>query len=188
MKKRFYESAEIITNTGNLMVNSVILYADLIANAFKNGKKLMVAGNGGSAADAQHIAGELVNKFYEERKALPCFALSTDTSILTAVSNDYSFDYVFSRQIEAFGVKGDVFLAISTSGKSKNLIHTVKKAKDLGIITLGLLGKGGGELAKLCDYNLIVPCQDTPRIQEAHQVIYHTICEMVEQEMLRYKS
>lgn len=158
--------------------------AKTIIESYNSGKKLLIAGNGGSAADAQHIAGELVNKFYKNRKALSAISLTTDTTVLTSWANDKHFDNVFERQIEAHGREGDVFLAITTSGNSKNLIHAVKKANELGMQTIGLLGNKGGEIKEFCKHTIIVPHTDTARIQEAHHVIYHTICELVEKEFL----
>ena len=141
----------------------------------------MVAGNGGSAADAQHIAAEFVSRFNFDRPGLPALALTTDTSILTAVGNDYGYDKLFRRQIEANGVGGDIFLGISTSGNSPNILQALEAARLKGIMTFGLTGKTGGKMRELCDYCLCVPSEDTPRIQEAHILIGHTLCAMVEQ-------
>jgi D-sedoheptulose 7-phosphate isomerase len=156
----------------------------IIINSYKNKGKLLVCGNGGSAADAQHMAGELVNKFFIKRSPLPCLALSTDTSILTSISNDSSFEEVFSKQVEAFGKKEDVLIGISTSGMSKNVINAVKIAKQKGIHTICLLGSGG-ILSNLCDCPIIINSQITPRIQEAHILIIHIICEIVERELFK---
>jgi D-sedoheptulose 7-phosphate isomerase len=155
----------------------------LIADAMRNGGKLLVFGNGGSAADAQHIAAELAFRMGRERRALPALALTTDTSLLTAVSNDHSFDLVFARQLQALGRKGDVALGISTSGNSANVIEAFKEAKELGITTVALLGNDGGKAANLVDVALIVPHQDTPRIQEVHITIGHIICQLIEDEL-----
>lgn len=154
---------------------------EVFLNALKNSNKILVAGNGGSASDAQHFAGELVGRFLKERRALPAIAISTNTSILTAIGNDYSFEKIFSRQVEAIGIKGDVFIAISTSGNAKNLIEAVEVAKKLSIKTIGLLGNDGGKLGKLVDIPIIVPLSKTPRIQEIHEIIIHTMCEIVEE-------
>jgi D-sedoheptulose 7-phosphate isomerase len=155
--------------------------ASLIAETFASGGKLLIFGNGGSAADAQHIAGEFVNRFLlEKRKALPAIALSTDGGILTCIANDTGFERVFARQVEAFGVRGDVCLAISTSGTSPNVVRAVEQARSQGLKTIGLLGRDGGRVARLCDLALTVPCQDTQRIQETHNLIGHIICELVE--------
>jgi len=155
----------------------------MIIEALKSGKKVLFFGNGGSAADAQHMACELVARYKKERKALPAIALSTNTSVLTAVSNDYSFDVVFSRQIEALGEKNDVAFGISTSGNSKNVIKGVEAAKAKGLKTIGLLGCDGGSIKDLVDLPIIVPARSTPRIQESHLTIEHIICELVEEEL-----
>ena len=157
--------------------------AQLIIEKMRAGGKLLIFGNGGSAADAQHIAAELAFKMGRERAALPALALTTDTSLLTAISNDRSFDFVFARQLQALGRKGDIALAISTSGNSTNVIEAVKEARTLGIATVGLLGAGGGEVAKLVELALIVPQHDTPRIQEVHIAIGHIICQLIEDEL-----
>ncbi|MFN8003386.1 MAG: SIS domain-containing protein [Acidobacteriota bacterium] len=157
--------------------------ADMIIAAMRAGGKLLLLGNGGSAADAQHIAAELAFKMGRERAALPAIALTTDTSLLTAISNDRSFDHVFSRQIQALGRQGDIVLALSTSGNSTNVIEAVKVAQTMGIKSIGLLGAGGGQLAALVDLALIVPHQDTPRIQEVHIAASHIICQLIEDEL-----
>jgi D-sedoheptulose 7-phosphate isomerase len=160
--------------------SNLIRCAELVYNAFRNSGKLMLCGNGGSAADAQHIAAEFVNRFQIERSPLPALALTTDTSILTSVANDSSFDDIFSRQIEALGARGDVLLAISTSGRSKNILSALDTAKDRGIHTVGLMGEGGGEMLRLVDLALVVESDQTPRVQEAHILAGHIICELVE--------
>jgi D-sedoheptulose 7-phosphate isomerase len=144
----------------------------------------LIAGNGGSAADAQHFAGEIVGRFKKERKGYPAIALTTDASIITSWANDYDFNTIFSRQIEALGKEGDVFLGISTSGNSKNIIEAVKKAKEMGIFCICLLGKDGGELKNLTDLSIIIPSDNTPRIQECHIMIIHIICEELEKSFL----
>jgi D-sedoheptulose 7-phosphate isomerase len=154
--------------------------ADLIADAFKGNGKLLVFGNGGSAADAQHIAGELVNRFLQDRRALPAVALTTDGGVLTCIGNDTGFENVFARQIEALGTKGDVCLAISTSGTSPNVIGACEQARKQGMVVIGLLGRDGGNAAALCDLALIVPSDDTQRIQETHNLIGHVVCELIE--------
>lgn len=159
--------------------------ADLIVKTYKNEKKVLIAGNGGSASDAQHIACELVAKFYFNRPGLCAFALSTDTSILSAVSNDYGFEHCFSRQIEANGKSGDVFIAISTSGNSKNIINAIEEAKNKGMSVIGLCGGKKCFMDDLCDINLKVPSCDTPKIQEAHIMIAHIICAMVEEKLFK---
>ena len=152
-----------------------------VEKAFSSGRKMLIAGNGGSAADAQHMAAELVHRFKRDRrKALPAIALTTNTSVLTAVANDWDYSEVFSRQVEALGAKGDVLLVLSTSGESKNLVAAVSQAKSQGIYCIGLLGRGGGRLKGMVDLAIVVPHSSTPRIQEAHQCICHIICEQVE--------
>jgi D-sedoheptulose 7-phosphate isomerase len=155
----------------------------IIINSYKNNGKLLVCGNGGSAADAQHMAGEFVNRFLVERAPLPCLALTTNTSVLTSISNDSNFDEVFSKQVEAFGEKEDILIGISTSGNSKNIIRAIEVAKKKGIYTICLLGKDGGILSNLCDCPLIINSKSTPRIQEAHILIIHIICEIVEKSL-----
>jgi len=148
--------------------------------AFKDDKKMLLCGNGGSAADAHHIAAEFVNRFIIERTPLPAIALTTDTSIITSISNDYSFDQVFSKQIKAIGKTGDILLAISTSGNSENVIRAVRTAHDMGIYTAALTGKDGGRLARIVDIPMIVKSNDTPRIQETHIMAGHMICQLVD--------
>jgi D-sedoheptulose 7-phosphate isomerase len=157
--------------------------AQMIADAFKAKRKLLVFGNGGSAADAQHIAGEMVNKFLQDRRALPAIALTTDGGVLTCIANDTGYERIFARQIEALGTDGDVCLAISTSGKSPNVTLACEQARKLGVTVIGLLGRDGGRVAALCDLALIVSSDDTQRIQETHNLIGHIICELVEAEL-----
>lgn len=161
----------------------VALAATMIIHSMRAGGKLLIFGNGGSAADAQHIAAELAFKMGRERKALPALALTTDTSLLTAISNDRSFDFIFARQIQAIGRRGDIALAISTSGNSPNVIEAVKQARQMEIKTIGLLGTGGGKVAALVDLPLIVPHNETPRIQEVHIAASHIICQLIEDEL-----
>ncbi len=155
----------------------------LIINALKNNKKILIAGNGGSASQASHIAAEFVGRYKIERRGMPCIALTTDTSILTALSNDYHYDGVFERQLEALSHPGDVFIALSTSGNSKNLIKAVEAAKKFNVHVIGLLGKSGGKLKNTSSVEIIVPSDNTPRIQEAHLMILHIICELVDKEL-----
>ena len=166
--------------------------ANIIIKAYKNGKKVLLAGNGGSAADAQHIAGELVSKFLKEREPLNAIALTTNMSVLTAIGNDYSHEYVFERQLQAYGVEGDVFIAISTSGNSKNIIRAINMAKSLKMTVIGLCGGGGkswGEpvvkcgMDEICDCLIKVPSVKTPIIQESQITIGHAICAIVENEL-----
>jgi len=156
--------------------------AQMIADSFRAGGKLLLCGNGGSSTDAQHIAGEFVNRFLDhERRALPAMALSADGGIVTCIANDTGFENVFARQVEAFAKPGDVLIAITTSGTSPNIIAAVEQARAQGIKTIGLLGRDGGRVAPLCDLALVVPNNHTPRIQEAHNLIAHIVCELVEQ-------
>ncbi len=155
----------------------------VIIKGYRNKKKLILFGNGGSAADAQHIAAELVNRFELERMALPAIALTTDTSILTSIANDYDYSKVFARQVEALTEKGDVVIGISTSGTSLSVIKGIEVARERGAKTIGLTGESGGELAEVVDLVLKVPSNDTPRIQEAHITILHIICHLVEREL-----
>jgi len=150
---------------------------------YKNEKKILIAGNGGSAADAQHFAAELVGRYGFDRPSLPALALTTDTSNLTAIGNDYGYDQVFSRQLEGMGQEGDLFIGISTSGNSENILRAFASAKAKGITTVALTGRDGGKMASVADYTLIVPSNATPRIQESHLLIEHMICDAIEKEM-----
>lgn len=156
---------------------------DLCLAALRDGRKLLFAGNGGSAADAQHWAGELVSRFYYDRPGLPAIALTTDTSILTAIGNDYGYDYVFARQVEALGQAGDVFVAISTSGRSKNVLRAIEACERKGIAVIGFTGESGGEMAGRCAVCFRVPSAETPRIQEGHEFIGHLLCALIEDGM-----
>jgi D-sedoheptulose 7-phosphate isomerase len=151
--------------------------------ALKSGKKVMFCGNGGSASDSQHLAAELIGRFKKNRAALAAISLTTDTSILSALGNDFGFETIFARQIEGLGQKGDILVGISTSGESKNVAEAVKTAKSMGIKTIGLLGSGGGSLAGMVDLAIIVPSKNTPRIQESHITIGHIICNLIEREL-----
>lgn len=163
------------------IVPSLEIAANLCINGLQNGGKILIFGNGGSAADAQHIAAELVGRYKVERKSLAAIALTTDSSAITCIANDYSYDYVFSRQLEALANPKDVAIGISTGGTSSNIVNGIKTAKDLGCKTIGFSGRGGGAFNDLCDINLVVPAEDTPRIQEMHIVIGHTICHLIDQ-------
>lgn len=155
--------------------------ARTVADAYGAGKKTLLAGNGGSAADAQHIAGEFVSRFRFDRPGLASVALTTDTSILTAIGNDYGYDELFARQVQAQGLGGDVFIGISTSGNSRNLVQALTACREKGIRTIGLTGADGGAMAGLCDISIRVPSSDTPRIQESHILIGHILCGIVEE-------
>ena len=154
--------------------------AGMITGSIKSGGKAIVFGNGGSAADSQHMAAELVGRFKKERKAIPAIALTTNTSILTALSNDYSYDITFKRQLEALGKRGDIAIGISTSGTAKNVIAAMAAAKKNGLATIALTGRDGGKLKNIADLSIVVRSKDTPRIQEAHILIIHILCELVE--------
>lgn len=156
--------------------------AEIVA-AIKNGRKVLIAGNGGSAADAQHFASEIVGRFMMERDGLPAISLCTDPSVMTCLANDYGYDNVFSRQVNAFGNTGDVFIGISTSGNSPNIINAIYAAKEKQIKTVALLGKGGGKIKEICDYALVVPSDSTPRIQEIHTFTVHILCEQIEKQI-----
>lgn len=160
--------------------SQLINCAESISKAFQNDRKLMLCGNGGSAADAQHIAAEFVNRFLLERHPLPAMALTTDTSIITSVANDYTYEEVFSKQIQALGVEGDILLAISTSGNSNNILSAIKTAKAKGLYTVGLMGGDGGNMLTFVDLPMVVESNETPRVQEIHILAGHLICELVE--------
>lgn len=162
------------------LLSSVELAAKTCIACLENGGKILLAGNGGSAADAQHIAGELVSRFAFDRDGLPAIALTTDSSILTSIGNDYGFDKLFSRQVQALGNKGDVFIGYSTSGKSANILRAFEAARTRGLLTIGLTGNQSGAMQALCDHLLAVPSNDTPKIQEGHLVLGHILCALVE--------
>lgn len=173
VKEAMLDDAELIAQVEEI--------AELIIDTYRNGGKVLLAGNGGSAADAQHIAAELVSRFTFDRPALPAMALTTDTSILTAIGNDYGFDSLFSRQLEASGRPDDVFIALSTSGNSPNIVRALQAANRIGLVAVGLTGATGGEMADLCRYCVNIPSTDTPRIQEGHITIGHILCASTEQ-------
>jgi D-sedoheptulose 7-phosphate isomerase len=157
--------------------------SELLTGSLRQGGKLMFCGNGGSAADSQHLAAELTGRLVHDRRPLAAMALSTDTSALTCIANDYAFDQVFARQVQALGRPGDSLIAISTSGNSGNVIAAVQIAREIGVKTIGLLGRDGGRLRELCDVSVIVPSSTTARIQEAHILLGHTLCGMIEQSL-----
>ncbi len=159
----------------------VLRVVDLLAAAFRHGRRVLVFGNGGSASDAQHLAAEFVGRFQKERRAVAAIALTTDTSILTAIGNDYAFDRVFARQIEALGESGDVAIGITTSGGSKNVVEAFAVAKDRGLTTVAVTGRDGGEAGRIADVHLNVPDRSTARVQEVHRTLLHVICELVEE-------
>jgi len=174
-KRRLLESETVLA--------AIETAARRCVEAYNNGAKTLLAGNGGSAADAQHIAAELVGRYGFDRPSIPSLALTTDTSNLTAIGNDYGYDSVFSRQLEGMGTRGDLFFGISTSGNSPNVINAFEAARRKGITTVALVGKGGGKMAQMADIAIIVPSDDTPRIQESHILIGHMLCDIIEKEL-----
>jgi len=176
----FKASAEIKIKFAEENCSRIEQVVEVIVRTLQEGNKILLFGNGGSAADAQHIAAELVNRYLLERRPLPAIALTTDTSVLTSISNDLSFEEVFARQIAALGKKNDIAWGITTSGRSPNIIRAFKVAKELGLITIGFTGKDGGEVAALVDYNLNIAADSTARIQETQLTLAHIICELVE--------
>ena len=181
IKKSISDSAKIIKSVTN-NTKEIQESIETINQCLKNNKKIIIFGNGGSAADAQHIVAELIGRFKLERRSLPAIALTSNSSILTALANDYSYNTIFSRQCEALVEKGDVVIGISTSGNSKNIEKGLTVSKKIGATTIGLLGSKGGRIKKYCNIPIIVNSSSTPRIQEAHRTIYHIICEEVENE------
>jgi D-sedoheptulose 7-phosphate isomerase len=180
--KKSYETKQAIYENEELL-NKIVEVSKLCVELYRGSNKTILAGNGGSAADAQHIAAELVGRYGFDRPSIPSLALTTDTSNLTAIGNDYGYDKVFSRQLEGMGQSGDIFIGISTSGNSINIINAFKSAKDKGIKTVALTGRDGGEMAKIADIALVVPSNSTPRIQESHILIGHIICDIIEKEI-----
>ena len=185
IKKSLFESANLKKQVAEELGEPIEQSINLICGSLRKDKKILLMGNGGSAADAQHIAGELIGRFKLERNSIPAIALTTDTSILTAIGNDYGFDKVFARQMESLGCEGDVVIAISTSGNSKNVIEAIKISKKNKMKSIGLLGCGGGQIKELVDLPIVVPSSNTPRIQEAHITIGHIICEELEKELFK---
>lgn len=172
---------ELLENNEKIALVKTI--AQKIAEAYKNGKKVLIAGNGGSAADAQHIVGELVSKFYFDRPALPAIALTVDTSVLTAIGNDYGYEKTFARQVQALGNEGDIFIGISTSGNSPNILEALKEADNKGLVSVGFTGNSPCKMDEICQYCIKVPSVETPKIQESHIMIGHIICALVEKEL-----
>lgn len=180
--KKSYETKISIYNN-EVLLDTIEEVAKKCVALYKTDKKTILAGNGGSAADAQHIAAELVGRYGFDRPSIPSLALTTDTSNLTAIGNDYGYDAVFSRQLEGMGQKGDIFIGISTSGNSTNIIKAFEVAKQKGITTVALVGRDGGIMAKMADYAIVVPSDATPRIQESHILIGHILCDIIEKEI-----
>ncbi len=180
--KKSYETKQDVYNNDELL-NKIEEVAKKCVALYKTDKKTILAGNGGSAADAQHIAAELVGRYGFDRPSIPSLALTTDTSALTAIGNDYGYDQVFSRQLDGMGQSGDIFIGISTSGNSQNLINAFEVAKKKNILSVALVGKDGGKMAKMADIALVIPSNSTPRIQESHILIGHIICDIIEKEI-----
>lgn len=178
--RAFEQSADVKLSFVKKNLKTIISVVELIVEAFHEGNKVMLFGNGGSAADAQHIAAEFVNRFMIERPPLPAMALTTDTSVITSIGNDYNYDQVFLKQIKALGKEGDIAWGISTSGNSPNVLKALKEAKKMGLRTIGMTGKDGGKMAKMVDYLLNVESDVTARIQETHITLSHVICELVD--------
>jgi len=181
IKNEFNEHIKASKKTIESNSKLIEIAANICIDSLKKGNKILIFGNGGSAADAQHIAAEIVGRYKVERKGLPAIALTTDTSVITAISNDYGYLHVFDRQVEALANEGDVLIGISTGGSSTNVISALKLAKELGCKAIGLSGKDGGKFNALCDVNLIAMAEDTPRIQEMHILIGHIICHLIDQ-------
>ncbi len=183
--KESIETKKLLLSTHLNIIRST---SDIIVKAFKNNHRVYLIGNGGSAADAQHIAGELIGRFKMNRRPLPAVALTTDTSVITALANDFGYDTCFTRQIEALAAPGDIVIAFSTSGNSKSILHAVQAAKNIGAVTIGFTGKDGGLLKDTVDVCLRAPSSNTPRIQECHITIGHIICSIVEKELFGSES
>ena len=183
IERIFRESIRVKEETLKTNSDKIVQAVESIRELFKHNGKILFFGNGGSAADSQHIAAEFIGRFKKERRSLPAIALTTDSSILTALGNDYGFDVIFARQIEGLGNRGDVAFGISTSGNSRNVIEGINQAKKMGLKTISLTGCGGGKLAPLTDISLIVPSTETARIQESHLCVAHAICELVEEKI-----
>jgi len=176
------ETKQLILRNQDLL-NTIEKVVEVIANAFKNGKRIYFCGNGGSAADAQHLAAEFSGRFYTDRKALPAEALHCNTSYLTAVANDYSFDVIYSRMIDGIGQPGDILVGLSTSGNSKNILNAFETARTKKMIIIGFTGSTGGKMKELSDHLINIPSTDTPRIQESHIMVGHIICQLVEEKL-----
>ena len=183
IRHEFNEHIDTSLNTLNSITNEIEIAAKICIKTLNNNGKILIMGNGGSAADAQHIAAELVGRYKAERKGLAAIALNTDTSTITSIANDYGFLHVFDRQVEALADQEDTVIGISTGGTSTNVVNALSLAKKLGCKTIGFSGKDGGDFNNLCDVNLVVNSNDTPRIQEMHILIGHTICHLIEQEL-----
>jgi D-sedoheptulose 7-phosphate isomerase len=184
IKNELKDHIDILQKTVAECSGTIDRLIELFIECFRAGHKVLLCGNGGSAADAQHVAGEFVNRFRFDRDPLPGFALSTDTSILTCIGNDSDFEFVFSRQVEALATAGDIVVGISTSGQSKNVLRAIEAARSRGATTVGVTGaKGKDSMGKVCDYCLAIPSADTPRVQEVHEFFWHVLCGAVEREL-----
>ena len=181
IKNEFNEHIKASQKTMDALINNIEKAANICIDCLKQGNKILIFGNGGSAADAQHIAAEIIGRYKTERKGLPAIALTTDSSVLTAISNDFGYSSIFERQVEALANDGDILIGISTGGSSINVINALKLAKNLQCKTIGLSGKDGGDFNALCDVNLIAIAEDTPRIQEMHILIGHIICHLIDE-------
>ncbi|MFT7266703.1 MAG: D-sedoheptulose 7-phosphate isomerase [Porticoccus sp.] len=183
IQRNFLEHAQSIEATKDALSGLISIASKVLAQSLLNGGTVFWCGNGGSASDSQHMAAELVGRFKKNRRPLRSISLNADTSILTCVANDFSYENIFSRQLEAYGRSGDILVGISTSGQSENILKALKAAKDMGITTIGLLGKGGGDALSQVDHALVVPSDTTARVQEAHILIGHILCELIEIEL-----
>ncbi|HQO38193.1 MAG TPA: D-sedoheptulose 7-phosphate isomerase [Candidatus Omnitrophota bacterium] len=181
IKDILLQSIQIKEDLLHTRIDQIIDLSNMVIDSLKKGGKVMLFGNGGSASDSQHIAAELVGRYQKDRAALPAIALTTNTSIITAIANDYGYEAVFAKQVEALGAKNDIVIGISTSGKARNVAAGIKQAKKMGIKTIVFTGGDGGEIAKMADVSLVVPSKVTARIQEAHIAVGHIICEVVEE-------
>ena len=188
IKRQLNAHIDAVNMVAGQLTEPIAECAQMLVDTLKGGHKLLIMGNGGSAADSQHFAAEMVGRFLMERKALPAIALTTDTSILTAVGNDYGFDEIFTRQVEALARPGDILIGISTSGNSLNIKRALETGQRIGVKTIGLLGRDGGEIGPIVDFNLTVPNFETPRIQEAHLIIIHILCDLIEKGLFGLKS
>lgn len=181
--KAFEDSAEVKRRFVRAQADQIVAVARLIGEAFRGGKKVLLFGNGGSSTDASHIAAELVGRYQRERAPLPAIALATDMAALTCIANDFAYDQIFSRQVRAHGQKGDIAIAISTSGNSANVLRGIEAAKECGLVTIGWTGGTGGQLAPLVDYCFVVPSSVTARIQESHITLGHVLCELIDEQL-----
>jgi D-sedoheptulose 7-phosphate isomerase len=180
IKNEFKDHLKVTEMAMDSIIDSIEKAAKLCIIGLQNDKKILIFGNGGSASDSQHIAAEITGRYKVERKGLPAIALTTDSSVLTAIGNDFGYSHIFDRQVEALANKGDILIGISTGGTSKNVVSAIKLANKIGCQAIGFSGKGGGDLNSLCDVNIVVPSDDVPRIQEMHIFVGHTICHLID--------